>query len=162
MMNLHLNRALAVAATLLLASGAAAQSSHASPTGKANAAPEANKAGDHLKADPAPANAPAPDPAAKDADRAARRAAELEAERAELRGIVHGPMSDALKQELVRHAQRLARLERIKSLAQNAKDADALDRATKLLDKENARHQKFLSTAQASEANAKAQKGDQQ
>ena len=53
-------------------------------------------------------------------------------------------MTEAMKQELKRHAQRLARLERIKSVAQEAKDDDVVGRADKLIQKENARHDKWM------------------
>jgi len=55
-----------------------------------------------------------------------------------------GPADDALKQELRRHAERVARLDRIKAVAADAKDADSGERATKLLAKENARHDKWM------------------
>ena len=53
-------------------------------------------------------------------------------------------MSEAMRQELRRNARRTARLARIKSLATTAKDEDALSRVSKLLEKENARHDKWM------------------
>lgn len=76
------------------------------------------------------------------ADHAERRAKEHDAQRAKLATTMKGPMDDALKQELRRHAERVARIERVKSVATDAKDKDAVDRAGKLLAKENARHEK--------------------
>lgn len=54
------------------------------------------------------------------------------------------PAPAALKEELKRHARRLARLERIEALAKDEKDEDAEARVKKLIDKENARHDKFM------------------
>jgi hypothetical protein len=54
------------------------------------------------------------------------------------------PMDHELKQELVRHARRLARLERIRTIAKDQKDDPGGDRAAKLLEKENARHDKWM------------------
>ena len=55
------------------------------------------------------------------------------------------PMQQAFKQELERHARRIARLERIQAVAAEAGDAASLDRAEKLVDKENERHQRWMS-----------------
>jgi hypothetical protein len=54
-------------------------------------------------------------------------------------------MNEAMKQELERHARRLARLERIKALATEAKDTATLERVNKLIETENARHDRFTS-----------------
>jgi hypothetical protein len=54
------------------------------------------------------------------------------------------PMEAGMKEELKRHAQRTARLERAKSVADEAKDADTVARVDKLIEKENARHDKWL------------------
>ena len=54
------------------------------------------------------------------------------------------PMSAAYKQELKRHARRLARLERILELAAEAEDDETLERVEKLLARENARHGKWM------------------
>lgn len=83
--------------------------------------------------------------AADPAEREARRAKEREA----LRSSIHGPMTEAMKEELRRHARRVARIERIRALATDAKDKDATERADKLLAKENARHEKWMSNPNA-------------
>src|SRR5262245_55420384 len=77
-------------------------------------------------------------------DRLQRRKTQQEAERAKIADRLHGqPMSEAIKEEMSRHARRLARLERIKALATEAKDTAVVDRVNKLIEKENARHDKF-------------------
>ena len=53
-------------------------------------------------------------------------------------------MSVALKEELQRHAKRMARLARIETLAAEAKDAVIVARAKKLEEKESLRHEKWL------------------
>ncbi|MDI1479483.1 hypothetical protein [Polyangium sp. y55x31] len=65
------------------------------------------------------------------------------------------PMATAMKQELERHARRLARLERVKDLAEEAKDTEATERVQKLLDKENARHEKWMANYDAKTTGAK-------
>jgi hypothetical protein len=57
-------------------------------------------------------------------------------------------MSEALRQEMTRHARRIARLERIKSIATEAKDNATVLRATKLITMENERHDKFATNAE--------------
>lgn len=54
------------------------------------------------------------------------------------------PMVSAMKEELKRHARRISRLERAKDLAQEANDAETVARVDKLIEKENARHDKWL------------------
>jgi hypothetical protein len=77
-------------------------------------------------------------------DRLQRRKHQQDAARAKIPASLRGqPLSEAMKEELGRHARRLARLERIKALALEAKDAAVVERVTKLIDKENARHDKF-------------------
>jgi hypothetical protein len=83
----------------------------------------------------------------KSADRASRAITEREAIRQQLSTTLHGPMTEAIRQELRRHAQRVARIERIETLALEQKDKDAIDRAKKLLAKENDRHEKWMSHA---------------
>ena len=163
----HVSSALLFAAATLLATGAYAQDKHASPEGKANAAKEAQKAADKPgdkaadkkaekaadkaekkadkaaekadeKADKAEGKAKAAD------DRAARRAKQHEEQREKLKSMLKGPPDEAIKQELRRHAERIARLERIKTVATEAKDNDTVDRATKLIAKENDRHDKWM------------------
>jgi hypothetical protein len=77
-------------------------------------------------------------------DRAARKAKEHEAQRDKLKSMLKGPMNAALKQELRRHAERLARLERIKTVAQAEKDTATVEKATTLIAKENERHDKWM------------------
>jgi hypothetical protein len=156
----HLMSALLVAATTLLATGAYAQNNNASPQGKANAAGAAAGAGEK-KAD----NAAKPgDKAAENkadnkpgekaddkgksegagGDRAAKKAKERDALKEKLKGKLKGPMDEAMKQELRRHAERLAKLERIKAVATTEKDTANTEKATSLIAKENARHEKWL------------------
>ena len=77
-------------------------------------------------------------------DRLQRRRRQQDTEHAKIAGALRGqPMSEAMRQALSRHARRLARLERIKALALEAKDTAVVERVNKLIDKENARHDKF-------------------
>jgi len=61
-------------------------------------------------------------------------------------------MAQALKEEIKRHARRLARLERIKDLAEDEKEDAALERIGKLVAKENARHDKWVANFHAKTA----------
>jgi hypothetical protein len=141
----HLHSALASAAVLLLSSGAVAQSAPNNAATAAAAQHVADKpaTGDKIAAD---TKGNASDLAAKEADRALRLKTQHEAERQQLRGVLHSPMTDAQKQDLRLHAERVAKLERIRSLALDAKDTATADRATKLLEKESARYEKWLSS----------------
>jgi hypothetical protein len=157
----HLNRALVISAGLLLAAAAAAQAPQAAAPAKANAAPQAQDApgkqkpedkgkttdvkADSNKTDTAK-DGKDNDPSKASADRATRVKSQHDAERAKLSSLVHGPMNQAMKEELQRHARRMARLERIKSLATESKDKDVVDRASKLIDKETTRHDKWITT----------------
>lgn len=170
----HLNRALLISAGLLLVAGAAAQAPQAAPAAQAqNAGGHGDGHGDghgggdghgdgHGNHHDNGNAAVTPGAQANDvkvgehgnaSDRGARMKAEHESERAKLIAVLHAPLDDAGKQELKKHALRVAYLERIKALATAAKDQDAIDRATKLLEKETARHDKWLAslktTAQA-------------
>ena len=185
MMRDHVNRALLISAGLLLAAGAMAQAPQAASPGHANAASQAQNAGNHgngngggngngngagngngnanghdhdhdhdnnatgapgAKGDAVkPGN---PDPG-KDNDRGARMKAEHESERARLMAVLHAPLDDSAKAELKKHALRIAYLDRIKALATAAKDQDAVDRANKLIEKETARHDKWLTSLTA-------------
>jgi hypothetical protein len=165
MLREHLNRALVIAAGLCLAAAAAAQT----PATAINAGAQTTKVDDKAKpdkddkkaddkkADDKKADDKKGDDKAKndkDGDRAAFVRAQHDAERAKIAAVLHGPMNDAMKEELKRHARRIARLERIKALATEAKDTDAVTRATKLIDKENARHDKWIAqSAMAAQAN---------
>ncbi len=55
------------------------------------------------------------------------------------------PMDDALKQEMQRHAERVARLERVQKLAEQSSDSAIAERAKKLLEQEKLRHATYLS-----------------
>jgi len=158
MMRVHLNRAFLICATTLLASSAYGQSPNANPhaDGKGHSADDAKKAGDDAKK-AGDDKAKAGDDKSKGAsDRAARIAKEHGEEKAKLATILKGPMDSAVKEELRRHAERSARIARIKSLADSAtpKDADASDRATKLQAKEDARHDKWMAKHAATPATA--------
>lgn len=149
MVRTHLHCALASAAALLLSAGASAQSTAAA--GPTKDTPAAQRAADKpASGDKAAAGGMADtkakpaDPAAKEADRAARLKTEREAERQQLRAALKGPMTDALKQDLRHHAERVAKLERIRALALEAKDTATAERASKLLEKENARYEKWV------------------
>jgi hypothetical protein len=149
-MNRNHMRALLIAAATLVATGANADDAQGQPTGAEKAAEKAaDKAGKAMdKAEKAADKAEkAGDMAAKAVeDRAARRAKEHDAQREKLSAAWKGPVSDALRQELRRHAERLARLERIKAIAETQKDKESVEKATKLFAKENERHEKWLSS----------------
>jgi uncharacterized protein YjbJ (UPF0337 family) len=147
------------------------------PAGKADPAPgksdEAHgKAGDspgksdeaHGKADQAPGRAD------KEADshagqaevkegaaareepkaRDARKKSQRDAARAKVIIALKGqPMREAMKQELRRHAQRVARLERIKQLAMDNNDQASIERVSKLVAKEQERHDKWIANFDA-------------
>ena len=49
-----------------------------------------------------------------------------------------------MKEELQRHAKRVARILRAKEVAQGEKDDDSVTRADKLLQKEQERHDKWI------------------
>lgn len=147
----HQMGALLFAAASLLATGAYAQNPHAAPQGKANAADKAEKAADKAgdkadkTADKAGDKAEKAGEKGKSADeRAARKAKEHDAQREKLKAMLKGPPDEAVKQELRRHAERLARLERIKEVAQTEKDTATVEKATSLIAKENERHDKWM------------------
>jgi hypothetical protein len=97
---------------------------------------------------------------AKLKDRLQRRQRQQDAARAKVAAALRGqPMNEAMQQELNRHARRLARLERIKALAIEAKDAAVVERVTKLIDKENARHDKFTARGDDKDDKGKDDKG---
>jgi hypothetical protein len=141
----HLGSALASVAALLLSSVAIAQSSPTTaPAKDAPAAAAAQKpmSGDKPAVD---TKNKLTDPAAKDADRATRLKTQHDAERQQLTGVLHAPMTEVMKQDLRQHAERVAKLERIRSVALDAKDTATVDRANKLLEKENAHYEKWMS-----------------
>jgi hypothetical protein len=59
------------------------------------------------------------------------------------------PLSDALKQEMQQYSRRVARLERVKALAMEAKDNAVVERVNKLIVKETSRHDRFLASVEA-------------
>jgi hypothetical protein len=145
-------RALLIAAASLFATGAWADAPNAAPAGKANAADKVEKAADKA-ADKAEKAADKAAKGVKDAaeskgksadDRAARKTKEHNEQRAKLAATWKGPVSDGLRQELRRHAERLARLERIKVVADTEKDKESAEKVTKLVAKENERHENWL------------------
>ena len=151
----HLHGALLLAAASLLATGAYAQNPHAAPQGKANAADKAEKsgekaadkvekAGEKAKGEVDKAADKAKDGLKANEDHAARKAKEHDAQRAKLGAMLKAPMTDDLKQELRRHAERVAKIERIKAVAQTEKDTTTVDKSTALLTKENDRHEKWM------------------
>jgi hypothetical protein len=92
---------------------------------------------------------------AKARDRLQRRKTEEDTERAKIMAVTKGqPMSEALRQEMARHARRMARLERIKAVAAEAKDSVTVLRATKLIAMENERHDKFTTNAESKDEKA--------
>jgi hypothetical protein len=154
MIRTHLNRALVVSAALLLATTVSA----AEPSNPvAKAATDKDNKGADKKAEKAldKATDKAADKAAdgkggdkakvdRSEERAARKLAQHNAQKEKLRGMLKAPMDSAMKQELRRHAERVAKIERVKQVATDAKDNDSVERATKLLAKENARHDKWM------------------
>ena len=159
-MNRNHLRALLIAASTLVATGAYADNPQGKPTGAEKAADKAadkaEKAADKAEkaADKASDKAEKLAKDGKDAldtskaktadDRASRKAKEHDAQREKLKATWKGPVSDALRQELRRNAERLARLERIKAVAEAEKDKDSVEKATKLISKENERHEKWM------------------
>ena len=178
-------RALLAFAPLLSVGPALAQAPQASPVAQEKAAAAANPAGKpenkgekagpkgddkaaKAETNPAKAENKAGEPTvnavdrrepddAKSKERLLRRKGQQDEERTKLRGQ---PMSEAMKEELSRHARRLARLERIKALAVEAKDTAVVERVTKLIEKENARHDKFTAHFESKVDKDKDDKGD--
>lgn len=153
--------ALLVTAATLLATGAYAQNNNAAPQGKANAADKADNAGkpgdkaekkvdnaakpgDKASENKAGDKADDKGKSAEGGDRAAKKAKERDALKEKLKGKLKGPMDEPVKQELRRHAERLAKLERVKAVATTEKDSATTEKATSLIAKENARHDKWM------------------
>ena len=63
-----------------------------------------------------------------------------------LHHMFRGAVPPGFAEEMKRHARRVARLERVHEVAQQAKDADAAALAEKLLAKENERHERWLNS----------------
>jgi hypothetical protein len=151
-----------VAAATLLAAGAYAQSPAAAPQGKA--ADKAEKAADKAEKKVEKTADKAADKAEKAADKAelgadkakaaedrtARKAKEHDAQREKLKATLKGPMDSSMRDELRRHAERLARLERIRMVAHTEKDTGTVDKVTSLVAKENARHDAWMTKHVAS------------
>ncbi|MFZ5895682.1 MAG: hypothetical protein ACOY0T_31785 [Myxococcota bacterium] len=64
--------------------------------------------------------------------------------RMRFRHMFHGQAPSGLGEEMRRHARRVARIQRAREVAEQAKDADAVARADKLLEKENQRHERWI------------------
>lgn len=123
---------------------------------------DAGKAGEEPgKAGEAQGNKP--DEATKEARKKARKEAQAKstpAEKAALRGKVSSalkgqPMSRAMKEELERHARRLARLQRVRDVAEDEADTATAERVNKLVAKENARHERWMSNYDAKSGESK-------
>jgi hypothetical protein len=149
----HLKRAFmisaALSAALLVASTAFAEPTNAGAPGKPHGSDEGRKGGAGARTDDKDKKADDKDKKADDkgksgSDRAARIAKQHEDQKAKLQSTLKGPMDASVKEELRRHAERVARIERIKAVATDAKDNDAVERSAKLVGKENARHDKWL------------------
>jgi len=146
-----------LAALGLLAACGGSGGSGAAPAGKAEGKPGDKPAKADEKATDPTVNAVQKKDAdeAKLKDRLQRRKTEEDAERAKVVAATKGqPMSEALRQEMTRHARRIARLERIKAVATDAKDNATVQRATKLIELENTRHDKFTSNADSKDEKA--------
>ncbi len=154
-------KALLVAAATLLSTGAWAQHTQGKAADKVEKAGEkaekgAQKAGEKAEkaAEKAGEKAEKAGKESKEAlehaktktpeERAARKAKEHEAQREKLTATWKGPVNESLRQELRRHAERLARLERIKDVAETEKDKDSVEKADKLIAKEKERHDKWI------------------
>ncbi|MEJ7731241.1 MAG: hypothetical protein WKG00_18745 [Polyangiaceae bacterium] len=146
-----------------------AQPKSAQPATPGNAADKADKAADKAadKMDKAADKMDkAADKAAEKMDKAADKAGEkldeaalaLKAKERELRAkaqrkalevdvkssLKGAAMTAPMKQELSRHARRIARLEVVKRVALDQKDQTSADQSTALLDKERARHDTWM------------------
>lgn len=93
-------------------------------------------------------------------ERRENRGERAKAEREELRRKLGASLQNqGVQQELRRHAEAVARLERIKEIADTDGKTDASARATAVLAKENARHEKRLATLTGSAAPAASASG---
>lgn len=68
------------------------------------------------------------------------------------------PLVAPMREELQRHARRLARLDRAKTVATEANDTETVTRVDKLIEKENARHDKWMAGFDAKAAGAEKDK----
>ncbi|WP_437742105.1 hypothetical protein WMF39_42055 [Sorangium sp. So ce1504] len=86
----------------------------------------------------------------KEKAREIRKKSQREAARTKVvAALENQPMTEAMKQELRRHARRIARLERVNQLARDEKDQASSERVSKLIDKENARHETWMANFNA-------------
>ncbi|MCL2776683.1 MAG: hypothetical protein FWD73_01675 [Polyangiaceae bacterium] len=79
-------------------------------------------------------------------DRAIRRAREQLEIRRTIAAQWKGPPNEFLRKELHTHADRIARLQRIKWLAESEGDRVSAIKAAQLIDRENARHNRWMTT----------------
>jgi hypothetical protein len=130
--------------------------------GKPEGAPAASASAASSAAGGAPAGGPE-DEKAKEAAAAKRkewketRKAKAKEVRAEVKKKVEAalkgkPFAAPMREELQRHARRLARLDRAKSVAAEANDTETVTRVDKLIEKENARHDKWMASFDAKAA----------
>jgi hypothetical protein len=83
--------------------------------------------------------------ALKAKEREVRAKAQRKALEVEVKSSLKGSaMTAPMKQELSRHARRIARLEVVKRVALDQKDQTSADQSTALLDKERARHDTWM------------------
>ncbi|AKT41776.1 hypothetical protein [Chondromyces crocatus] len=81
----------------------------------------------------------------EDGEHAKRRKTQVDKERPALdETLKTRPMDEALKKEMQSHAERVARLERIQTLAEASGDTATAARAKALLEQENARYKTYL------------------
>ena len=133
----------ALAAVLSASTPALAQLPGKGPHGEKAAEKAAEKA--ENKADKAEEQAREARRAARRVERAAKAKEEKVALRAKVTAALKGrAMTPALREALRIHARRLARLDRVRVLADEAKDAEVVARVDKLIAKETARHDKWL------------------
>lgn len=125
--------ALIIAAASLLATGAYADNNKGAEKSAEKAEKKVEKADDKAEKGK---------PAVE--DRGAKKAKEHEALKEKLKAKLHAAPDAAMKEELRRHAERIAKLERIKTVADTEKDTAISAKATSLMDKENARHDKWM------------------
>jgi uncharacterized membrane protein YhiD involved in acid resistance len=124
-----------------------AQPKTAQPTTADKAADKADKAAEKMDkaADKAEEKLDEAALALKAKEREVRAKTQRKALEAEVKTSLKGAtMTAAMKQELARHARRVARLEVVKRVALDQKDQTSADQSTALLDKERARHDKWM------------------
>lgn len=98
----------------------------------------------------AAANAPGMDPEKQKAERTGRAKKQRDELKTKVKEkLKNQPMAQAMKEELTRHAKRVARILRVKDVADGEKDTDSVARADKLLQKEQERHDKWMASYDA-------------